>query len=280
MNYNFFELKVNDDATLVECAYPLISNLVMRKIVPVNSDLNVESTSCIYVIRRVDDKNNSIYYIGQTTDGKARMKNHKKDGGIPDLIYCTLKSDPNELQKYLQCIETELINRADKVKLSNSITKDTTNFKVSEFEQALVKKYADEFIAMANILGYKELFDQQQKRDNQNSTDWVNVKLSGRNGASATGRWYRDNTLMVLTTSKCNDRNGDSKRYENYESDCKLLDSLIKAGSVDSELVFNEDVLFDSPSRAARIVLGNSSNGLDAWKTDEGLSLKEYLNRE
>ncbi len=68
--------------------------------------------------------------------------------------------------------------------------------------------------------------------------------------------------------------------YLSYNSDCKLLDSLIETGSVDSELVFAEDVLFDSPSQAARIVLGYSANGLDVWKTDEGQPLKDYLNRE
>lgn len=281
MNYNFFELQVNDDATVMECTYPLTSNLVMRKIVPVNNDLNVESNPCVYVIRRIDGENRFRYYIGQTIDGLARMRNHNNDDGIPyDFIYCALKSEQADLQAYLQCIETELIDRADKVKLSNRITKGGSKFCMPEYKQSIVRQYADAFIAMANVMGYKELFDQQQKRDNKDSVDWVAVKLSGKNGASAVGKRYPDNTLMVLTGSKCNDRADAVKNYANYESDCKLLDRLIETGSVDSELVFAEDILFDSPSQAARIVLGYSANGLDVWKTDEDLSLKKYLNRE
>lgn len=278
-NYNFFELKVNDDATVMECSYPL-SNLVMRKVVPANNDLNAESKPCIYIIRRTDDENRFSYYIGQTIDGLTRMRNHKGDDGVLcDFIYCVLKSDQSDLQAYLQCIETELIDRADKVKLSNKITKEGSKFCLPEHKKAIVREYADAFIAMANVMGYKELFDQQQKRDNKNSADWVTVKLSGRNGVLATGRRYLDNTLMVLKDSKCNARTDATKKYANYESDRNLLDSLQEVGSVDSELRFEEDVLFASPSQAARIVLGYSANGLDFWKTADGMTLKEYLNR-
>ena len=281
MNYNFFELKVNDDATVMECHRPITGNLVMRKVVPVNNDLKIEPKPCIYVIRRIDGENRFSYYIGQTIDGLTRMNNHKNDDGIPyDFIYCVLKSGQDDLSAYLQCIETELIKRADRVKLLNRNMKDGSKHCLPEHKQPIVKEYADAFIAMANILGYKELFDQQQKRDNNDSTNWVAVKLSGNNGAKATGRRYFDNTLMVLKGSKCNDRTDTPKKYPTYESDCKLLRSLIEAGSVSSELVFLEDVLFDSPSRAARIVLENSANGLDCWKTDEGLTLNQYLNRD
>ena len=60
MNYNFFELKVNDDATVMECHRPITGNLVMRKVVPVNNDLKIEPKPCIYVIRRIDGENRSV----------------------------------------------------------------------------------------------------------------------------------------------------------------------------------------------------------------------------
>ena len=287
MNYNFFELHVeNDDTSVIKCNGPITSNVVTYKIIPSGGfkfDLNkIDNRSGIYVIRSISDEGTYKYYIGQTIDIKTRMQDHKNDDSVVyDYLYCTISDNrSNDLQTYIQCIETELIDRADKVKLLNKNTKKGSKFKLPEHKQTIVNEYADVFIAMANILGYKELFDQQQKRDNNDSTNWVAVKLSGKNGAKATGRRYFDNTVMVLKGSKCNDRTDTPKKYPTYESDCKLLRSLIEVGSVSSELVFLEDVLFDSPSRAARIVLENSSNGLNSWKTDEGLLLKDHLNRE
>jgi Domain of unknown function (DUF4357) len=40
-------------------------------------------------------------------------------------------------------------------------------------------------------------------------------------------------------------------------------------------LVFNKDAEFSSPSAAAAVVHGGSANGLIAWKTEDGKSLRE-----
>ncbi|MGA7413206.1 MAG: DUF4357 domain-containing protein [Bryobacteraceae bacterium] len=40
-------------------------------------------------------------------------------------------------------------------------------------------------------------------------------------------------------------------------------------------LVFTKDVEFTSPSAAAAVVHGGSANGLIAWKTKDGRSLKQ-----
>ena len=37
-----------------------------------------------------------------------------------------------------------------------------------------------------------------------------------------------------------------------------------------------EDMLFSSPSAAAKFLIGQSTNGLMAWKTESGTTLKEY----
>ena len=41
-----------------------------------------------------------------------------------------------------------------------------------------------------------------------------------------------------------------------------------------------ENCVFKSPSTAAQFVNGNSTNGLLAWKTREGIPLKDILNPE
>jgi hypothetical protein len=43
----------------------------------------------------------------------------------------------------------------------------------------------------------------------------------------------------------------------------------------DNLLVFTKDVEFSSPSAAAAVIHGGSANGLLAWKTQDGKTLKE-----
>ncbi|MGH9606089.1 MAG: DUF4357 domain-containing protein, partial [Terracidiphilus sp.] len=43
---------------------------------------------------------------------------------------------------------------------------------------------------------------------------------------------------------------------------------------VDTTLVFAKDVEFSSPSAAAAVVHGGSANGLIAWRSEDGIALK------
>lgn len=44
----------------------------------------------------------------------------------------------------------------------------------------------------------------------------------------------------------------------------------------DSENILQEDILFSSPSTAASFVIGNTVNGLEYWKTKDGITLKDF----
>jgi hypothetical protein len=55
------------------------------------------------------------------------------------------------------------------------------------------------------------------------------------------------------------------------------LDELLAREELDKDdfLVFTKDAEFSSPSAAAAVIHGGSANGLTAWKTEEGKSLKQ-----
>ena len=60
------------------------------------------------------------------------------------------------------------------------------------------------------------------------------------------------------------------KRAEKIEQDRK---------GVVHNRVLQENITFSSPSTAANFVTGSSTNGLRAWKTEDGKPLKESLNK-
>jgi len=53
--------------------------------------------------------------------------------------------------------------------------------------------------------------------------------------------------------------------------------SLVKQ---DEYFAFTRDSEFASPSTAAAVVHGGSANGLTAWKTEDGTTLKELEERD
>lgn len=55
-------------------------------------------------------------------------------------------------------------------------------------------------------------------------------------------------------------------------------EELVLSGKV-ADGKFTGDIVFSSPSTAAAIILGGETNGLDAWKNDEGKTLKQILSK-
>lgn len=51
---------------------------------------------------------------------------------------------------------------------------------------------------------------------------------------------------------------------------------LISENIIDSSYTFTKDYIFSSPSTAASIISGNSTNGKTAWRNLQGITLKDY----
>ena len=60
-----------------------------------------------------------------------------------------------------------------------------------------------------------------------------------------------------------------------------LRDQLIKDGVIDAEtMMFTKDHRFNSPSAAAAVIIGRNANGRRNWKLPNGMSLKEWQDRQ
>jgi hypothetical protein len=93
-------------------------------------------------------------------------------------------------------------------------------------------------------------------------------------GAAATGQ-YTEEGMVVLQGSRCRRELSPSLVAM---SGGKRRQSLIDAGTLRLEgdaYIFNQDVLFGSPSGASNSILGRSSNGWTEWKDPAGRTLDE-----
>lgn len=298
-DYKTFRVTIIDDeASVIKCEYPLVSNVVMYKVCAADTkrfDQTIQrNIPGVYIIRKIDKRDDSDslyrYYIGQTIEMAQRMRYHNRNKNAPlDFIYCTLRKEDDfpELQGCLQYIETQIIEKADNTKLENSDTKSNSNFKISQDLISVAEKYINQFVTMASLLGYKELFNQSAKEalsnrngnGNDNNRTDVNVMLT-IGEADAHGIYYADNSLKVLAGSRCGKsdmatkRDGGNKKY-----DLNLIKTLKEKGYLSNEGIFLQDKLFESPSKAARIILGYPISGLIAWHVNKDESLNDYIGR-
>lgn len=106
---------------------------------------------------------------------------------------------------------------------------------------------------------------------------YTQVFLKGRS-ARATGIYdERTGKLKVSKDSKLSDDVVDSLNNGNYY---KLRIELENNNKITENSYFINDYNFNSPSAASTVILGRPSNGLLEWKTKEGVTIKQLLNRK
>lgn len=212
-NCNIFEVEVvNNDYSIMKCHYPLVSSVRLYKIafddnMKFDKSL-IKGKAGVYIIRCyvVDSSDSYNYYIGQTIDGARRMNDHKRDKinkFLPrDFLFCTVESDEHDcdIHAYLQELETKIISKADVTKLLNTNGKRNSEFKLTAAKEAIANRFVEEFISMANILGYNELFESEI-----NEKGGIKVSLK-TNDLIANGIRYANNTFMILKGSHCKAR--------------------------------------------------------------------------
>ena len=82
-------------------------------------------------------------------------------------------------------------------------------------------------------------------------------------------------TFVVLKGSKVSDSIANSASFRGAKS---IEKSRADGNVVDGIVV--RDVVFKSPSTAADFITGTSTNGLVAWKDENGTILKDLLRKE
>ncbi|MDE7367886.1 MAG: DUF4357 domain-containing protein, partial [Lachnospiraceae bacterium] len=137
---------------------------------------------------------------------------------------------------------------------------------ISEMDSAEMDEFIDNMGLILGVLGYKIL---------EPSVIGVNNNvplfyLQERSGANAYGKPNSEGFVIFK----------DSVIAQNVASSLSQSvimkrQNLIEKKIINEQYVFTQDWQFSSPSLAAEIVVGYSTNGRAAWKDKRGVSLKE-----
>ncbi|PCJ83206.1 MAG: hypothetical protein COA54_15785 [Thiotrichaceae bacterium] len=210
-------------------------------------------------------------YVGEAEEVAKRLKQHISKEFWNQAVAFVSK-DENLTKAHIKYLEGKLIeigNKAGKGVIQNS---QSSGARLPESDQAEMDIFLDRILKLLPVLG-TSLF----------SIPEVNKKLASNKlickikGLLAYGN-RTDNGFIVYKDSEAvlEDR---ASAVRNKVRRQILIDKgvLVKQ---DNCFIFTRDHEFTSPSLAAAAIRGGTSNGLTAWKTKEGKTLKELEGRQ
>ena len=196
-------------------------------------------------------------YIGESSNLYNRLLNHakNKEDWITAVAFCSTDLNKSILHFAEHALCQTITNNGHAVK-----TKQTNqNIKISAGDALFAEEFMDEIGLFLGTFGYNALRTVEKKGE---------AFFCKAKDADATG--FKSNEgFTVQKGSRIASTVAPAFTTSNYAiiRDALEQDGIIRDG------VFQRNYGFSSPSAAASVVLGNSSNGRDLWKTSNGVKL-------
>lgn len=220
-----------------------------------------------------DDQNTSLVYIGSANSVKERIKQSAERRAFWEVAISITTSD-DDLSKghaeYLEARLIELTKRANRVKLDNGTSPDTSRRRLPEADVANMEQFLANLGVILPVVGLNMLKPQpravtkSEPREPNTEQDAVQFEIRHKSGVKATGV-DEDGEFVILEGSEALTESGaDRKDYDRLKDD--MIDKGILRPKSKSLLEFVKPYAFKSPSAAASIVLDRNSNGRTEWK--------------
>lgn len=271
----------------IKCTLPSWSGLaykIPRSYLDKCKDRAHLKQSGVYFLFGKNDNDEEVVYVGQAGTRKNgegvlfRVAEHLKDDFyFSDVVVFTTSDNsfgPTEIS-YLENRFTNLAIDADRYKVKNGNDPNPGN--VTEEKESELETYVEQFKMMLGVLGYKifvPLVKSQSIPQEEADEDELilylsrNIKRADRVVEAACKRTSEG--FVVLSGSQIEESNADS-----VHKSVKVMRDKCKQNNEIKDGILVKSRLFNSPSYAAMFVLGMSVNGRTAWKTKNGVTLKE-----
>lgn len=147
--------------------------------------------------------------------------------------------------------------------------------RLSEEERAVMDGYFENVSLLMALLGHSFLKDIPSRKTD---TDTDPLFYCSGKGAEGVGRPTSEGFVVYRSSTA-----SKSPSKAVHRTNSRIFEELKKIGVIEDKdenlYVFVQDYVFRSPSGASDIILGNSTNGWDHWKTRGGKTLDEVVRR-
>jgi hypothetical protein len=226
----------------------------------------------VYFLTGVDpDTGRAAVYVGEAESIRDRVKAHLGKDFWNQIIYFVSK-DENLTKAHIRYLEGRLITMAKDAGRSVVTNGQTTTSKLPESDREDMEVFLARVAQLLPVVGVDLLVLPDAAAD---STPREHLLTCEIKGIRATGRRTPNGFVVHKDSQAVLQERPSTDRYPlPRQVRAQLQDdgALAQVGSV---LVFTRDVEFPSPSAAASVIHGGHANGLTAWKSAAGLTLKE-----
>ena len=225
----------------------------------------------VYILIGNDPLTNaSRAYIGEAEIIRERLKQHKtKEFWISAIVFAS--KEENLTKAHVRYLESRLLGEATKVNRFSLEQNQAAGSKLPESDREDMEVFLARIRQLLPVLGSDILAPIAQPSATAQPGGVLYTKIKG-----AEGRGQRTANGFVVFRNSTAVLEGRPSA-ENYPYVMLQRKQLISEGVLiekDGFFVFTNDAEFTSPSAAAAVIHGGSANGLTAWKTDGGRSLK------
>jgi hypothetical protein len=216
-------------------------------------------------------------YIGEAENLWSRLSTHDSSKDFWQTAVAFVSKDNNLTKAHVKYLESRCLSIANKVKrfdLENGTESSLPS--LPEADMSEMDEFLENLKLLLSALGYpilQEVIAKEQK----NVSDPVFI-CKGKD-ALATGRMTNDG-FVVYQGSTATTNISKAVIDRNQKIIEKLLLNHYLEKKNDSLYAFIKDYVFNSPSAASDIVLGNSTSGWKKWKTNDGRTLEEVYKNE
>ncbi len=223
-----------------------------------------------FLLCEKENSNGDSVYIGETENILNRLTQHIQEynAGKEKFYWHTaiafLGKDLNKAN--IRFIENNLVETAKGLGvdvLTKNTYKDTV---LKKSQKAAALEFIDNIKILLHALGYTML-----KEKSKETSETLILHCIGKTFNAA--GYVSTNGFTVMKGSQVSNHVVDS--FEKHVKFYAVLRQQLEDDGTIVDRIFQTNYEFKSPSAAASVVCGHGSNGLIAWKTEDGTKLKD-----
>jgi hypothetical protein len=216
-------------------------------------------------------------YIGEAENLWNRLSTHDSSKDFWQTAVAFVSKDNNLTKAHVRYLESRCLSIANKAKrfdLENGTESSLPS--LSEADMSETEEFLENLKLLLSALGYP-ILQEVVAKEQKDASDPVFI-CKGKD-ALATGRMTNDGFVVYQgSTATTNISNAVVDRNQKIIE--KLLLNKYLEKKDNSLYIFVKDYVFNSPSAASDIVLGNSTSGWKKWKTKDDRTLEEIYKSE
>ncbi len=236
------------------------------------------------VLRRDEAANSGVYflsgtdsesgkpalYVGEAESIRDRLRGHLNKDFWNHVVFFISK-DENLTKAHVRYLEGRLIEQAKSAGRAQVMNGQSSGSKLPESDREDMEVFLEKIHQLMPVLGADALLP-IGSRPTGHAEQILVCKIKG---LKATGHVTPTGFVVLKDSQAVLKERASAKNYPYTLATRKRLIGFGVLVEDGGHLKFTQDAEFSSPSAAATVVHGGSANGLLAWKSKRGKTLKE-----